>query len=693
MIYILDRNLLRIKIYSKQISEYIHLKDVVSSGELTKLRSNVQIGTIPDATTIHLAKKQREIARRKQEQDTSDPLPTFIPINKRTTKTEDVLMHKTQHNSSRLIREEMDVDLSEEDECLTKNQDSDKNRQNKNPYNREISSDEDEEVMRWEEEQMMKGVTTGVITEEYAVPDQQGGNYPNTTGYSGYGEYYHRNDTNTENRNIYSGTEQYWRDTENSANADLSVTEISVQSMLQAVRREHAELEETSNFTEMECDRNLKTILATEESFTVSKDTLEKEKKNYRFFKEIGDYVHDLLDCIGEKVAIVDRIESQILGIRSDISNHIIERRKEILLERDQLSRQDISVPQSAYPCRVEIDLMTDNEKIKFNEYCVSFNKKKKEVLQEASELFSDALEEYSTAEQIIQRFEFWRIDHGDSYQQSFIPLFLPKLLATYVRLDLLHWDPLSSEGVDWKLHRWYSSLCPISNPENEILSPLIEQTILPILTETARSIWDPVSTAQTKLLALSVIQINQVFPNLLPNKPMQSILKIVSDKFVTATQGFYMPMFIKDHLEKNSESNSLLSYQFWLGVDLGTNISLWTGLLPEQTILDLILDGLLNRYLTLALHQFSDCIQSVEKCNRIVEFLPDCVKRGLHDTEVGALVRYMCWLVEALDRESMTGPDFIKKRAREGKLEMISLVRCLASEQATHLENQFVKK
>ena len=147
----------------------------------------------------------------------------------------------------------------------------------------------------------------------------------------------------------------------------------------------------------------------------------------FRFFKEIGDYIHDLLECIGEKVAILDRIESQILGIRSGISNYMIERRKEILLERDGLSRQDTSVSGSNYPHRVGEDVMTEKEKIKFNEFCLSFDKKRKEVLQEASELFSDTREEYSSIDLVIHRFETWRIDHGDSYQQSFIALFLPK--------------------------------------------------------------------------------------------------------------------------------------------------------------------------------------------------------------------------------------------------------------------------
>ena len=105
----------------------------------------MQIGIIPDANAIHLAKKQREIARRKQEQETTSQLPTFIPINKRTTMQE-LEVEKPQHNS-RLIREEMDVDLSEEDESLTLNHNSDKKRTVKMSYDEELTSEEDDEVI------------------------------------------------------------------------------------------------------------------------------------------------------------------------------------------------------------------------------------------------------------------------------------------------------------------------------------------------------------------------------------------------------------------------------------------------------------------------------------------------------------------------------------------------------------------
>ena len=119
--------------------------------DLSKLRSTVQIGVIPDATTIHLAKKQREIARRQQEQDADVSLPAFIPMNQRTTKSrEDTSVQKPLH-ASRLIREDMDADISEEEESLLPVQILDEAKRKKSVVQRTVlqhgsSSDEDEEV-------------------------------------------------------------------------------------------------------------------------------------------------------------------------------------------------------------------------------------------------------------------------------------------------------------------------------------------------------------------------------------------------------------------------------------------------------------------------------------------------------------------------------------------------------------------
>ena len=75
----------------------------------------------------------------------------------------------------------------------------------------------------------------------------------------------------------------------------------------------------------------------------------------------------------------------------------------------------------------MEADLLTVEEKKGFDEINLSNEKKKAEIIKEAENLFSDALEEFSSLELVVKRFENWRLTHEESYQQSYIPLFLPK--------------------------------------------------------------------------------------------------------------------------------------------------------------------------------------------------------------------------------------------------------------------------
>ena len=68
-----------------------------------------------------------------------------------------------------------------------------------------------------------------------------------------------------------------------STHTAVSVSEVTVQSILLSVRREHDKLDETVTFQQMECDRNSESIRATEESFQNSKENIERDKENYRY--------------------------------------------------------------------------------------------------------------------------------------------------------------------------------------------------------------------------------------------------------------------------------------------------------------------------------------------------------------------------------------------------------------------------
>ena len=64
-----------------------------------------------------------------------------------------------------------------------------------------------------------------------------------------------------------------------------------------------------------------------------------------------------------------------------------------------------------------------------------------------ADEVFEDVVEEFSTLPAIRQHFEQWKSNYPDSYNQAFISLCLPKVVAPFARLQMLMWNPLQ---VSW---------------------------------------------------------------------------------------------------------------------------------------------------------------------------------------------------------------------------------------------------
>ena len=65
------------------------------------------------------------------------------------------------------------------------------------------------------------------------------------------------------------------------------------------------------------------------------------------------------------------------------------------------------------------------------------------ELSKSAVTLFDDVVEEFCEVDLIRGRFETWKKDYSDSYNEAFIGLCLPKLFTPFVKLELVCWNPL----------------------------------------------------------------------------------------------------------------------------------------------------------------------------------------------------------------------------------------------------------
>ena len=58
-------------------------------------------------------------------------------------------------------------------------------------------------------------------------------------------------------------------------------------------------------------------------------------------------------------------------------------------------------------------------------------------------------VDDFSKLSSIKEHFEGWKFNFSSSYEQAYISLCLPKVFAPFVRLQLLHWNPLDSKTSD----------------------------------------------------------------------------------------------------------------------------------------------------------------------------------------------------------------------------------------------------
>lgn len=65
------------------------------------------------------------------------------------------------------------------------------------------------------------------------------------------------------------------------------------------------------------------------------------------------------------------------------------------------------------------------------------------ELSKNVATLFDDVVDDFSQLDLIRGRFETWKKDYSDSYNEAFIALCLPKLFTPFVKLELVCWNPL----------------------------------------------------------------------------------------------------------------------------------------------------------------------------------------------------------------------------------------------------------
>lgn len=109
-------------------------------------------------------------------------------------------------------------------------------------------------------------------------------------------------------------------------------------------------------------------------------------------------------------------------------------------------------------------------------------------VLSQKEEIFSDVVEDFCQVFSVLIRFREWVYHFSTSYKQAYMQLCLPKLLAPYISLHLLFWNPFDpEENVSLMEMPWFQRLLfyeyKNEASDNLLIPRLIEMIIIPKLT------------------------------------------------------------------------------------------------------------------------------------------------------------------------------------------------------------------
>ncbi|XP_029353309.1 intron Large complex component GCFC2 isoform X2 [Echeneis naucrates] len=389
------------------------------------------------------------------------------------------------------------------------------------------------------------------------------------------------------------------------------------------------------------------------ESAKTSVECLEESssENQLKFYRSMTLYVHNLVECLQEKVVEINSLELELHTLLSEQSEALLAQRRQKVKEQadslQQLSyntdeqgrlsangKETQGVVSTAAKAEEDFDIPEDTQPSAEEEE--QLQKKMADVLLKSQAVFSDVHDDFHNVKKILFRFEEWRRSYSDSYHGAYIALCLPKLLSPIIRHQLLPWNPLKGASGDFENLPWFSDVetfChghgheELEHTDRQTLSNIIERTVLPKITAFAELVWDPMSKQQSVCLSevchrlkddYSIFEGEQ-------SKPVKAFIETVVRRLRSCVdEDVFIPLYPKKFLDDRLSPQRLFrEQQLWTAIKLLGNIGKWDLLLPETVLKELMLDKLLNRYLMTTLCSQTQFNNSVVTSKQIADSLP----------------------------------------------------------------------
>ncbi|KAA8586923.1 PAX3- and PAX7-binding protein 1 [Etheostoma spectabile] len=681
--------------------------------------SSLRPGEIPDAAFIHAARKRRQLAR---ELGGETPLV------------------ETETPKKRMVREDQDASDDEDEEEKRIRFSGVKNKSQRQKIAEEIgiegSDDEaldtgqDEEVSRWEQEQIRKGISIPQV--QSSQPEDNTVYYQNSYESQPYGSSYTMPFTystvalqtakptgRADNGSVHYGT------------PICNLTPVSIDLVKKRLKDRLSQMCAGYDSNARRYKQIKEDLAASENAIQQLEGSSNDNAEQYKFLQEMRGYVGDLLECFSEKVPAVLELEAAMHQLLRQRASRLVQRRQDDIKDESSefasLSNKAVMAPnldsfgrdrtayqensrqrriaerearrtrrrqareQNGKRAEHKEGLSSDDEETSTD--ITSFNMERDRIMRECKKVFEDVVEDFHSLDCIKSHFEVWRREYANCYRDAYIGLCLPKLFNPLVRLQLITWNPLEAQCANFEYMLWFESLLFYGFEEHSalqrgdgdisLLPAIVEKVILSKLTVLAEQVWDPLSNSQTAMLVGFIHRIMKGYPTVLhgDNRYTQELLKTIVLRIRrTLDEDVFLPLYPKNVLEnKNSGPYLFYQRQFWSCVKLLGNILQWEAILSSSCLKDLALDSTLNRYILSALQTTDTGEDNIPKCQKVVECLPVHWFSGLKGQQtlpqLEPFCRFLTHMANSLHRNSLGGSDVERRTAKDQIKEVVKML------------------
>lgn len=270
----------------------------------------------------------------------------------------------------------------------------------------------------------------------------------------------------------------------------------------------------------------------------------EEENVKYMFYQEMKSYLENLLDCLDNKVPDIEDAENEVLKQRE----LFYQKKKEMWIQYQK-------------------DKMVKAPTLEEHKRIIEFESMNDHIpnLIIDTKFFEDVQEEYNSIENINKKFTEWKMKFSESYKEAYVEESLTKVFALFVRLELLHWNPLSEKNFyDFQ---WFKSF----QEHPSILKEIVKKVVFPLVNHSITKCYNPFSDQDTK----NCVGLIDDFIK----------YKVINDELYIGVLERILSFIEEFKILKFDELNQFSKDQFFRGVQLVKNICSWKDKLKSRSI------------------------------------------------------------------------------------------------------------